>query len=462
MARPPKVTARDLTIRLMANGPSSAADLAASLRVDRSTITRTLSELGPNLVSLGATRRTRYALRRHIRDLDPTWPVYRINVAGRAQSWGTLEILHRAWRVTWPGTTPAWVDRFSDPEGIWEGFPFFLGDIRPQGFLGRAVARQIARSHLLPEDPRHWSDDDTLVFLATAGTDQPGDLVLGDDCLRRALTLQLSPAPETILTPDQAPSRYPELAIRAANDPPPGSSAGGEQPKFSAILQTPEPCHVLVKFSPPMDQQTGRRWADLLAMEYHALTILAEAGLAQPASRLIDAGGRRFLEAPRFDRTPQGGRIGIVSLEALHGSAIGGLPRDWTDRLLDLERAGLVDAAAVQTTRRLQAFGELIGNTDMHPGNLSFRLTDGLPFELAPAYDMLPMLWSPGPQGELMERTFAPQPPVPAAAEAWRQMLDPAREFWNRVAADERISREFTATARTAGETLARLAGRFG
>ncbi len=461
MARPPKITARDLSIRLMANGPSSAADLAASLRVDRSTITRTLGDLGPHLVSLGATRRARYALRRNIRDLNSTWPVYRIDAAGQARHWGTLEILHRAWRMTWPGQPPAWADRFSDPEGIWEGFPFFLGDIRPQGFLGRAVARQLARSHLLPEDPRHWGDDETLIFLATAEPDLPGDLVVGDDCLRRALSLQLTPAPETLLTPDQAPARYPELATRAANDPPPGSSAGGEQPKFPAILETPERRHVLVKFSPPMDQQTGRRWADLLAMECHALAILAEAGLTAPGHRLLDAGGRRFLEAPRFDRTPQGGRRGIVSLEALHGSAIGGPPRDWTDRLLDLERAGLVDAAAVQTARCLQAFGELIGNTDMHAGNLSFHLTDALPFELAPAYDMLPMLWAPGPQGELMERAFAPQPPVPAAAEAWRQMLEPAREFWNRVAADERISRESTAAARTAGATLARLAGRY-
>jgi hypothetical protein len=75
---------------------------------------------------------------------------------------------------------------------------------------------------------------------------------------------------------------------------------------------------------------------------------------------------------------------------------------------------------------------------------------------------MLPMLWAPGPQGELMVRTFSPPPPVPAAAEAWREMLPLAQEFWNRVIADQRISREFAATARQAVELLTRLRGRFG
>jgi hypothetical protein len=41
-------------------------------------------------------------------------------------------------------------------------------------------------------------------------------------------------------------------------------------------------------------------------------------------------------------------------------------------------------------------------------------------------------------------------------------MLDPAREFWSRVISDQRVSREFAATARSAGEVLARLAERFG
>lgn len=427
--------------------------------MDRSTITRALGALGEDLVSLGATRRTRYALRRKIREAS-SWPVYRIDASGQAAPFATLESFHGAWRVRWEGQAPAWAGHFCDREGLWEGFPFFLADLRPQGFLGRSIIRQIARSHQLPEDSRAWIDDDTLIFLASFGEDVPGDLVTGDECLRSALAARFQAA----LSPADIAHRYPELAAQAASGPPPGSSAGGEHPKFLATIQEGDSARraVLVKFSPPLGQELGRRWADLLAMEFHALEILAEAGLADRGHRLIDAGGRRFLESPRFDRTPQGGRRGAVSLEALHAAACGGLPPDWTGRVLDLEAAGLVDQESVRQTRRLQAFGELIGNTDMHAGNLAFRMGDELPFTLTPAYDMLPMLWAPGPQGELSERSFAPRPPLPAAAAEWREMLGLAREFWQRVAGDERISGNFRASAGSAGTVLTQLSASFG
>lgn len=464
MARPPKITPRDLAQRLAAQGPLSASDLATSLRVDPTTITRSLRQLDPDVESFGATRRTRYGLRRKVMDSASTWPIFRIDPSGHARDWGTLEAFHGTWRMRWSGAPPTWISHFADPEGLWSRLPFFLGDLRPRGFLGRSAVRPIARVLRLPADPESWEDDHILTFLALNGQDLPGDLVIGDDCLRAALALQITPAAEFTMAPHQAMTRYPELATRATGDFPQAALMSGGQPKFLVSLDESgtERRQVMVKFSPPMNQPLGRRWADLLAMEFHALSILSENGLAGTGHRLVDAGGRRFLESPRFDRSARGGRTSVVSLEALHGSAIGGNAVAWTDRVIELQRAGLVDADALQDTRRLHAFGEMIGNTDMHAGNLSFRLTDEAPFTLAPAYDMLPMLWAPGPQGEMMDRAFAPQPPVPADAEAWREMLDLARDFWNRVIGDQRVSREFAATARAAGEALARLAERFG
>lgn len=460
MARPPRLPANELLSRLRATGPVSAADLAAGFRVDRSTITRTLGEFGGAVASFGATRRTRYAVRRKVRETDTAFPLYRIDASGRAEHRGTVEAFHGAWRTCWEGAPPAWAGHFTDPEGLSDSLAGFVREMMPRGFLGRALARRSTEGLQVPDDPARWSDDDLMIFLQAAGEEGPGDWIVGDVCLRRALALQVQPAAESALAPHQAMTRYPELAARTVTDPLPVGWLCGEQPKFLATLEESgvERRQVLVKFSPPVSQGTGRRWADLLAMEWHALELLAEAGLAERARRLIDAGGRRFLELSRFDRTSSGGRRGTISLAALHG----GLSGDWATRGIELERLGLCDAATVQRMRRLQAFGELIGNTDMHAGNLAFRMTDALPFELAPAYDMLPMLWAPGPQGELMERTFAPQPPVPAAAEAWREMLSLAREFWSRVIADQRVSREFAATARMAGEVLTRLAERFG
>ena len=86
----------------------------------------------------------------------------------------------------------------------------------------------------------------------------------------------------------------------------------------------------------------------------------------------MDAAGRRFLEVPRFDRTAVGGRRGVVSLEALHNSAIGSGQSHWPAEVQEVIDEGLADGTALTTVRRLHAFGELIGNSDMHHGNLSF------------------------------------------------------------------------------------------
>jgi hypothetical protein len=103
------------------------------------------------------------------------------------------------------------------------------------------------------------------------------------------------------------------------------------------------------------------------------------------------------------------------------------------------------------------AFGELIGNTDMHNGNLGLWLEDTLPMRIAPAYDMLPMLWAPSHQGEMVAREFTPAPPVPAAQDAWREAAIWAGEFWDRVCGDSRISPEFHAFCAEAKATVARL-----
>jgi len=84
----------------------------------------------------------------------------------------------------------------------------------------------------------------------------------------------------------------------------------------------------------------------------------------------------------RFDRTVDVlGQRGFVSL----------LTQGWVDR----------DAQAAMG--RLHVFGRLIGNSDMHQGNLSFRLVDRGPLPLAPAYDMLPMSLAPSRTGVLRE-----------------------------------------------------------
>jgi hypothetical protein len=463
MARPPQITRENLAPLIRARGPVSATELAAALRVNRTTIARSLPDFGEELVTLGATRSTRYLLRREIRNIGSRWPVFRMGEDGRAAEWAELEALHeRSWRVNWAGSAPEWAGIFTQENGLWDGFPFFLGDLRPQGFLGRLIAARISRLLLLPEDPRRWSDDDALVFLHSAGEDLPGNLVLGEDALRLALARAADLPSGRVLREEDREIFYPTQAVEVSQHLP-GSSAGGEQPKYLATLGMQDGGFrpVLVKFTAPLEQETGRRWADLLAGEFHAHEVLGDAGLAMPGARLIDAGGRRFLEIRRFDRRGPAGRLGVVSLEALSAAAVG-LARDWNSAAMELRQRGLIDEDSLATVRRLQAFGELIGNSDMHAGNLAFFLTDALPLRITPCYDMLPMLWAPGPQGEIIHRRFAPAPPLPSLSEPWREAAAMAEDFWQRVTADPRISPAFIAIAGEALEVVRRLRAHVG
>lgn len=456
MARPRSISPRDLAPLLRSRGPVSAIELSVALGVNRSTVVRGLALFGEELASMGKTRRTRYALRRDIGAYGNAWPVYRIDERGRAEKWLQLESLHdRLWRVQWAGEAPAWARHFANAEGLWNGFPFFLGDVRPQGFLGRALAQKLSLTHQVSDDPRNWSDDDIMVFLQSAGADLPGHHVVGDVCLRQALG-------HAVHREADSRDRYPELASLASQGTV-GSSAGGEQPKFLASLQEADGWrHVLVKYSPPMDQAVGRRWADLLLAEYHAHEVLAEHGHGMACVKCFDLEGRRFLEVPRFDRSSASGRRGVVSLHALHAAGVGSHARTWVDALNELNQESLVDDGTPEAGARLQSFGELIGNTDMHFGNLALWMSDDLPFRLAPVYDMLPMLWAPSAQGELVNRRHAPEPPIPAMRDAWNEAAEWADQFWGNLASDPRLSKEFLCFAEQAIETLARLRGEGG
>lgn len=97
---------------------------------------------------------------------------------------------------------------------------------------------------------------------------------------------------------------------------------------------------------------------------------------------------------------------------------------------------------------RLWHFGRLIANTHMHDGNLSFmpRISAAAsPLILAPAYDMLPMLYAPRRGVELPLVNFNPRLPLPTEREAWRIAAAAAEQFWARAGDGARISAEFRA-----------------
>jgi hypothetical protein len=308
--------------------------------------------------------------------------------------------------------------------------------MRPQGYLGRAFCRQHSASLALPSTLGDWSDQHVLIALQQHGVDLAGNLLVGDRALQQFTN---TPVPSPIAQADKG-ARYAELAAAAARGDAPGSSAAGEQPKFSAYAQTAQgAAHVIVKFSELPDSPVSQRWRDLLLAEHLALQVLREHGLAAAASSIVDTAGQRFLEVERFDRVGALGRCALFSLAALDAEFIGQGGR-WPEVTQALAKARRVDAAAVQGAALLWAFGHLIGNTDMHAGNLSFLSATGAqPYQLAPAYDMLPMAFAPRSGGGLpglqMGQADSPSdlaapnigPQVPA--NAWQQALPMAERY---------------------------------
>jgi len=155
------------------------------------------------------------------------------------------------------------------------------------------------------------------------------------------------------------------------------------------------------------------------------------------ASELLQTDTHTFLEVQRFDRTVDVlGRRGFVSLLALSSAFVGDVTVDWGTAADTLLTQGWVDRDAHAAMGRLHAFGRLIGNSDMHQGNLGFHLVDRGPLPLAPAYDMLPMSLAPSRTGVLRVATplaaIAPERSGQLAHLQWA--APPAVDYWQRVA----------------------------
>lgn len=433
--------APDLLQTLRTWGRLSAGEVVQRLGISRPTLMRAVRSLGPDIISRGAARRTAYAARRAVRGNTAAIPLYTLDAEGRAHETAILHPTHPEGCAMELREDLAWPLMPAMQDGWFDGLPYFLDDMRPQGFMGRHFARAHAALLQVPEDPRAWSEDDVLHALSIAGSDLPGCHVLGETALRQWLGQAHEPL-QAIGDKDIAKA-YPALASTAMTVGVAGSCAGGEFPKFTAVRSMRgEPQHVLVKFSGSDDSPGTRRWADLLVCEHLAgLTVAERLGLPAATSTIHRAGGRTFLEVQRFDRVGARGRAPVCSWHALNGGLIGLGDRSWAAAADALQGRGHTDPATREQIHVLWHFGRLIANTDMHDGNLSFL--PGL--RLAPVYDMLPMLYAPERGVELPARAFAPALPIPSERPAWERARDAAQSFWDCASADRRISAEFRA-----------------
>ncbi|WP_145508392.1 type II toxin-antitoxin system HipA family toxin YjjJ [Yersinia alsatica] len=433
---------------LLRQGPATASSLAQALAISQPTVSRLINGLKSRVLKIGKGKSTRYALLRLVAGISE-FPLYRIDRFGNASHFSNLYPIYPAEMCC--------VHQLDD--NTWQQFdslPWYLADMRPQGFLGRIWGKSVAEHLQLNKDIRGWNEDNILLALSRMADDSNGNILLGQESYQHWLV-----KPDAVpIPPSDKLQRYNELSLMALAGEMVGSSAGGEQPKFTCYAGYEEkpPSYVIVKFTAAQDNPNAQRWADLLIAESLALNTLRNAGYCAAVSHILQYQDRQtFLEVERFDRFGQRGRIGMVSLEAVNAEFIGIPVASWPKVCRELAEIGLLSMVDLEQVRLFWAFGVLIANTDMHHGNLSFLHPENRPLSLAPIYDMLPMAFAPSGTGNM--RQMVPDITLSAdvGREHWQQAKQLAEQFWGTVSTHPNISVNFKVIASQMQEKIASL-----
>ena len=359
----------------------SVVDIRRIKGVSQPTASRMIQRLRQTgkLVTIGAGKHTCYAFS----DGSPAIQIHQV------QGDGTVALLGDYYRLK---SGASYIDFVRGmPEvlkgvhgnSLYEGMlPFFLDDMKPEGFMGIRSAKGFVE-HGFPNNLSSWSSEQILMFLKAKSFEAKGNLLIAGDYSLNHLAQEQS-----------ALKSYPDIARQTLkNYAPRYSSAGGEQPKFTAYREAVG--HVIVKFAQTKLSAVEVRRADLLICEHLVHAVLSRAGFDVAQSHLHVMDDMVFLESIRFDRVGEMGRLPMLSMTAIDAEYVG-YGENWCQTAKALMDMGRISSHTYHAIQQLDIFGRLIGNTDMHLGNLSFTVSDdGKQFELLPLYDMLPMALMP-------------------------------------------------------------------
>ncbi len=407
---------------LSARGALSARELQDATAMSQPSISLALTALGERICKIGAARSTRYVATKTILGLPAKQPLHRADDAGLLTIFGELTYLSDGGTYLQVATKASWLS----PSNT---LPWFSSPLRPQGFMARQL--NVLRPDL-PSNPDDWNTEQVLYMAAQHVTDPPGAFSLGP-----VANAAKSTAPADLI---ERRAHYDNLTADIGKTLPASSSAGGEQPKFIVEISADAHRahqHFIVKFSPPHETPFGARWRSLLHLEKLALDTLRQHNIAAATCSIVESATRTYLESQRFDRIGVEGKRHVVAIDALHQEFVGGARQNWIHTCEKLVAKKMLTPESLRTVARIYAFGQYIGNTDMHFGNLSFFIDDVInpAPALTPTYDMLPMMWRPSIHSGALDITPVREPHVLAGyaheyadARAWATL------FWQRAA----------------------------
>lgn len=420
-------------VEFLEQGPATSRQIQAAAGISQAGVSRRLRKMGRDVVAIRNGRTPRYVMTRNAFGGNDKLPLSGVDAHGNTSLMAHIRPLVTGGFCVEPSSELPAVLLGAGGDGVFDDLPFFLKDMRPQGFLGNLIAMEMnAQFPEFPADPKRWATDHIGRYLISNGDDLPGNLKFGEQALLR---VRRKPEPVDDL-------EYPSIAKRVLSGDFAGSYAGGQQPKFAAFGKR-SMSHVIVKFSPSGENEISRRWRDIMVTEYHALEALRRVTIQAAEARLFEVEGRLFLECKRFDRSGEHGRMSVLSLASIDAE-FAKLGSDWPHIVNALLGKGLITEEDAFDAERIWCFGRLINNTDMHLGNLSFAM-DGNVFRLLPAYDMCSMGFAPKSGGEVRPYNFEPKHPKREliSDHAYSAVFNAAMDFWDSVAKDDRISDEF-------------------
>ncbi|MCF6319145.1 MAG: type II toxin-antitoxin system HipA family toxin YjjJ [Proteobacteria bacterium] len=423
-------------LQFLKTGSANSRQIQLATGLSQPVVSRRLAKLSEQIVTDNKQRPPVYSLLRNAFGAGNKIHISMVDAHGNNNIVGYLRPIEpKGFYLEVNNKTPT--PLLACEKGYFSDLPYFLDDLRLQGFLGRQTAKQISLlSDDFPTKLQYWTSEQVGRFLTSNGDDLTGNIKLGEQ-----LYLRLCRKPKKVTR-----TEYSQLADEVLQGENIGSSAAGEQPKFTVFNKELDQ-HVIVKFSPKGANEISQRWRDILISEHHALQALNKFNIIAAKTQLVEDGERLFLESIRFDRNGMFGRLSMVSLQAIDMAFVGTL-ENWHSTVKQLLKQKLCTGQDYETVKLLSAFGKLINNTDMHHGNISFSIESDK-FRLLPIYDMCCMGFAPK-VGEVLPYKFQ-QPNIENLmidnlklnTSQLKVLENSLEHFWTQLLQDKRISQLF-------------------
>ena len=194
LALPDMTTTVSDLLALLRGEPAPAAWLVQQLGVTRPVLSRLVAEAGGQVLRIGKARATAYVARATT-DAGSAWPLWRMRPDATLEELGSLYALRGdRFQFEADGHRPNLMRPVENLPGHFPCLPWFLDDLRPQGFLGRTLAHRQAARLGVPEDLNRWRLRDTLLAITHTGGTGIGDLLLGQQAADLAVAESAAPA----------------------------------------------------------------------------------------------------------------------------------------------------------------------------------------------------------------------------------------------------------------------------